>query len=419
MASPTTQTSPAAPTSPASPTAPPRAARAASPSGQAPAPGQAAVREPAAVLDSEYEALIDGCGLVDRSERGKLALTGSGAAEFLNGQVTNDVAALTPGEGCYAAFLTHKGKMLGDLRVLALGGAEAAAEAARRGEGEAGAVAGAQPETRTSVAGRPAGAVAALLLDTERVALQALFDMIRRFKVGYEVELHKRTLERSLLSLVGPRARAVACAAADAGAPVEGAAPGASEVEVALEAEHSHRRTRLAGVEVRLVATEAGGVDVLCDADARDAVWSALLLAGATPVGEAAAEVVRVERGVPRYGIDVDDTTIPQEAGLNERAVSFTKGCYVGQETVARLHYRGKPNRHLRGLRLPGPAPTGAELRLGERVVGTLGSAVVSPRLGPIGLALVRREAEPGARVLVQWAGAPGVEAEVVALPFE
>ena len=105
---------------------------------------------------------------------------------------------------------------------------------------------------------------------------------------------------------------------------------------------------------------------------------------------------------------------IPQEAGLNERAVSFTKGCYVGQETVARLHYRGKPNRHLRGLRLSAPAARGDELRLGERVVGRVGTAVVSPRHGPIALALVRREAEPGATVSV---GDGGETAEVVELP--
>ena len=87
---------------------------------------------------------------------------------------------------------------------------------------------------------------------------------------------------------------------------------------------------------------------------------------------------------------------IPQEAGLNERAVSFTKGCYVGQETVARLYYKGKPNRHLRGLRLSAPAAPGTQLTLGAREVGRLGSAVVSPTLGPIALALVRREAAPG-----------------------
>jgi len=124
----------------------------------------------------------------------------------------------------------------------------------------------------------------------------------------------------------------------------------------------------------------------------------------------------RSSRGArrPRYGIDLDETVIPQEAGLNERAVSFTKGCYVGQETVARLHYRGKPNRHLRGLRLSEPVPSGAELRLGERPVGVVASSVISPRLGPIALALVRREVEPGAVL-----AAGGASATVVELPFQ
>jgi tRNA-modifying protein YgfZ len=109
----------------------------------------------------------------------------------------------------------------------------------------------------------------------------------------------------------------------------------------------------------------------------------------------------------------MDADTMPQEAGINDRAVSFTKGCYVGQETVARLHYRGKPNRRLRGLRLSEPADRGTEVRLGDKVVGRLGSTCVSPRLGPIALALVRREAEPGATLDV--GGAP---AELIDLPF-
>jgi folate-binding protein YgfZ len=108
-------------------------------------------------------------------------------------------------------------------------------------------------------------------------------------------------------------------------------------------------------------------------------------------------------------------TTMPAEAGIVEQAVSFTKGCYIGQETVARLHYKGKPNRHLRGLRLSGPAAPGAALRLGDKEVGTLGSAVVSPALGRIGLAILRREAEPGSELAV---GEDGVTAQVVALPF-
>jgi folate-binding protein YgfZ len=319
----------------------------------------------ASATETEQEALRNGCGLLDRSQRGKLALTGAGAAEFLNGQVTNEVEKLTDGEGCYAAFLTHKGKMLGDLRVL-----------------------------RTA---------SELLLDTERAALQALFDMIRRFKVGYDVELHKRTLECALLSLIGPKAREIATEATGAGA-----LPPATE--------HAHTAASIAGHQVRLISTaHPQGIDVLCAVDAREAVSAALIAAGATSVGEAAAEALRVEQGVPRYGIDLDETVIPQEAGLNERAVSFTKGCYVGQETVARLHYRGKPNRTMRGLLLSEPAATGDEVHLGERLAGRLGSVALSPAHGPIALALLRREADPGDSVTI---GARKIEAQVVALPF-
>ena len=121
----------------------------------------------------------------------------------------------------------------------------------------------------------------------------------------------------------------------------------------------------------RAIRTDVG-IDLLCDAGDIDALRSALENAGAVAVAEPAVECLRVERGRPRYGIDLDDSVIPQEAGLNERAVSFTKGCYVGQETVARLYYRGKPNRQLRGLRLSAPASPGDELSLDGRVVGRL-----------------------------------------------
>src|SRR5215212_10201094 len=153
-------------------------------------------------ITEAHRAMLDGCALVDRSERGKLALTGADTKEFLQGQVSNDIESLTPGSGCYAAFLTHKGKMLGDLRVLDTG--------------------------------------EELLLDCERVALQELFTMIRRYKLGRDVELHKRTLERGLLSLIGPGARAAA------GAPDFPAT------------EHAHRASELAGAPVRLVATDLG-----------------------------------------------------------------------------------------------------------------------------------------------------------------
>ena len=310
-------------------------------------------------LAAGYRALTEACGLVDRSERGKLALTGPDAKTFLHGQVTNDIEGLDAGRGCYAAFLTHKGKMLGDLRVLDVGDE--------------------------------------LLLDTERSTLQELFNMIRRYKLGSDVELHKRTLEMGLLSLIGPDARRVA---------------GARSLS---SAEHANARAEIGGRPVILVTTDTG-IDVFCGADDTGGVRTALEAAGAVPVEEAAAEIVRVERGRPRYGFELNEGVIPQEAGLNERAVSFTKGCYVGQETVARLFYRGKPNRHLRGLRLSGPAAPGDPLRRGEKEVGRIGTVVVSPAFGPIALAIVRREAEPGDTLAV---GDAGATATVVDLPFE
>jgi folate-binding protein YgfZ len=315
---------------------------------------------PTGALAAEYAVLVDGAGLLDESDRGKLALRGRDAKEFLQGQVSNDVLALEPGEGCYAALLTPKGKMLGDLRVLDTG--------------------------------------AELLLDCERVALQAIFNRIRATAIGFDVELDKRTLQSSLLALIGPAARAVAGA------------------ETLPAREHSNRSIAIAGTDALVVATDVG-VDLIVESGTpTESVRDELVRRGAVAVGAAAAECLRVERGRPRYGIDLDDSVIPQEAGLNERAISFTKGCYVGQETVARLHYRGKPNRALRGLRLGDPAEPGAQLTDpdGGRALGTVASSVVHPRLGPIALALVRREAPPGTLLRAEGAG----DATVVELPF-
>jgi folate-binding protein YgfZ len=240
-----------------------------------------------------------------------------------------------------------------------------------------------------------------LLLDTERCALQALFNLIRRFSIGYQVTLHKRTLESGLVSLIGP----------DASAMLAGGGPSTGELP---EREHAHLALTVAGIGARAIRTNAG-VDLLCAAADTDALIEALRARGAAPVGEPAAECLRIESGRPRYGVELDDTVIPQEAGLNDRAVSFTKGCYVGQETVARLFYRGKPNRHLRGLRCQAPVAPGDAVAHEGRQVATVASSAVSPRFGPIALALVRREAPPGSAVAI---GGEGVEATVVELPF-
>jgi len=305
---------------------------------------------PTAVPASDHDLLRREVGLVDRSERGKLRLTGAEAAEFLQGQVSNDVEALTAGEGCYATLLDPKGRIRADLRVL-------------RG-----------PDW--------------LRLDTEAAGLSALAQTVRMYSIGRDVRSEDETEALAILSLVGPAAR---------------------EVLDASPAEREHAWVE--GEHGLYVATDLG-VDVLCPAPAAAAVRTAL---GVREVGAEAAECVRIESGRPRLGHELDGSTIPQEAGLNDRAVSFTKGCYVGQETVARLHYKGRPNRHLRGLRLSGPAHPGESIRLEERELGRLGSICVSPEHGPIALALVRREAEPGDRVTV---GESELPAEVVALPF-
>ena len=299
---------------------------------------------------AEYELTRDAAGVVDSSGRGKLRVTGADAAEFLQGQVTNDVEGLAPGTGCYAALLTPKGKMLADMRIL-------------RGPGW-------------------------LWLDTEIGALPPVAKMFRTFSIGRDVQPENVTDSRAILSLVGPGSDGA----------LDSAPP--AEEHSFVEGEH--------GLYVRADL----GVDVICDASEPDGVRAAL---GVEEASEEAVECLRVESGRPRYGIDLGEDTIPEEAGLNERAVSFDKGCYVGQETVARLHYRGKPNRHLRGLRLERPATTGEEVRLGDRVVGRLGSVAVSPVHGPIALALIRREAEPGAEVRV---GADGTTAIVAELPL-
>jgi len=308
--------------------------------------------------DPQYTAATEGVALIDRSDRGKLAVSGPQAVAYLDSLLSNDIASVAPGAGVDATLLTHKGRMLAEVRVLATGDE--------------------------------------LLLDCERVGLQALFDALMQFRIGYTAQLHKRTLQRGLLSLIGPRSDELV---ADA--------PG--------EAEHAHVATAAGGVPVRAIRTELG-LDLLCESERTAELVDALVGAGAVAIEEEVAESVRIEHGRPRFGVEIDETTMPQEAGLHERAVSYSKGCYIGQETVARLYWKGRPNRLLRGLRLSAPVAPGAELRLDGDAVGALGSVTQSPRLGTIGLALVRREAQPGAVLAV---GAGGASATVVELPFE
>jgi folate-binding protein YgfZ len=308
-------------------------------------------------LDAQYRVLREGAGVLRRDVRRRIAVTGAEAADYLEGQVTNEVEGLEPGEGCYAALLDRKGHMQGDVRVLRL-------------------------------------AADVFELETEAEAGDAILRHLSTYKIGREVEVADVSDEATTLSVIGPAAREVT-----------GAGP--------LSREHAHRAHAIGRVDARAVATELG-VDLIVATAGADAVEDELAGAGAERVSEAAAEIVRVESGTPRFGAEMTTATIPEEAGINERAVSFTKGCYIGQETVARLHYKGRPNRHLRGLRLGGPSGPGDPVRLGDRELGAIGTAVLSPAHGHIALAILRREGEPGATVTV----GDGVEAELVNLPF-
>ena len=301
------------------------------------------------IASADYELLTTAAGLVARPGRAVLRLDGAEAAEFLQGQVSNDVEALEPGQGCYATMLDHKGKLRTDLRVSRLA-----------------------PDR--------------LLVDSEPAGRRVLAHTFEMYSLGRQVTATDATDDHAVLSLVGPTARDHL--------PLD---PG--------PAEHDCVESPL-GV---LVATDIG-VDLIVPAAREAEVRSAL---GVPDADEQAAEAVRIERGRPRLLFDMDSSTMPQEAGINERAVSFTKGCYVGQETVARLHYRGRPNRHLRGLALAGEVERGDPVSLGDKQIGAVGSVTVSPTRGPIALALIRREAEPGTEVAVGQ-----TTATVVELPF-
>ena len=306
-------------------------------------------------LDGQYRVMREAAGVLERPPRRHLTVGGPDAADYLQGQLTNDIEALAPGEGCYAALLDRKGHMQADMRVL---------------------------RTEASVE-----------IDAEAVGGDALARHLAMYKIGREVTVEEAG-ELAVVSVIGPAAAEIAL-----GGP--------------LSPEHAHREAEVGSIGCRAVATDVG-IDLIAPAAEAATVVRALAGAGAEPVSEEAAEIVRVEGGRPRFGREMTTATIPQEAGINERAVSFTKGCYIGQETVARLHYKGRPNRLLRGLRLSAPAASGDPIRLGDRELGSIGTAVLSPRHGPIALAIVRREAEPGARVAI----ADRLEAEIVELPF-
>jgi folate-binding protein YgfZ len=307
----------------------------------------------------EHRALSESCGLVDLGWMASAALGGADRHRFLNGYLTCDVAGLEPGQGSYGFFTDLKGRILADAAVAA---------------------------TREALC---------LLLPPGR--REAILEHLRRFVLADRVEA--TAVEEDLLGLVGPGAAELLLAA---GLP----APEAPwSVDVA-EAE-SLRIQRLGhrGAPAYLLALErsAGGR------------WAERLLqAGAVAAGWTALETLRVEAGEPRFGADFGPETLPQETGL-EDAVAYTKGCYLGQEVVARLHYRGRPQRGLVGLEIGAPEPpvSGSGLTLEGEEVGRVGSAVASLRFPGriLGLGIVHRKATPGTALGVSTGGGALVRA--------
>jgi folate-binding protein YgfZ len=295
--------------------------------------------------DGEYRAAREGVAVMPRPWRSLVRFEGDDRQRFLQGVVSNDVLKLAAGDGCRALFLDVKGHVRADLDLWA--------------------------EAEAIVAGSEIGFAERTLADLARYILAA------------SVRVEDRRDGESIVGVIGPGAEALLAGAG---------------LELPPPAPRSCSTARLADASVRLARTPslaAPGLELHVPSESLDAVLQALeAAAGHGPLvymGWQAAELLRIEAGWPRLGHEITGDEFPQELGLDE-AVDYEKGCYLGQETVARIHYRGQVNRLLRGLRLSEPMAPGALLFAGEREVGRITSAAESPRLGPIALGFVRRQ---------------------------
>lgn len=327
-----------------------------------------------AATERAYSALQSGAVLADRSDRLRMTFSGAKAAESLTGIVTSDVVSLSAGQGQYGAALTPKGKVLADLRIFA------------RADD--------------------------ILVDVTPAAAGSWSAMIRKFVNPRLAKYLDLTPQTGDLGIFG-RGAADALRAAFGADSISPDMPDYAHVAIASgTASLMIARVPDVGVD---------GYDVIGPRDALDALRTQLAGAGAIENAGDALLVARIEAGRPEWGVDMDDTVLAQEVDLDRLgAISFTKGCYTGQETVARVHYRGHVNRLLRGLRFDETMipPVGVELVDEEaKVVGAVRSGALSPRRGAIALAMVRRELEPGARLRANWSGG-ALAATVEALPF-
>lgn len=323
---------------------------------------------------AEHRALRETAAVLDLSMRGRVCLLGADRATFLHGQVTNDIKRLRAGEGCYAALVTHKGRMESDLQVWNLG--------------------------------------EELLLDFEPGLVAAVTRRLEKFIVAEDVQVVDVAPHYGLLSVQGPRS-AEAVAALGLFNPLPAApyhSAGVADATLGQIYLMNQPRLRTSGFDLFVPLNSLAAV--------ADKLIAAARAVGGRAAGWEAAEIARIETGIPRFGADLDETTLPPEAGLDAKAVSYTKGCYIGQEVLNRIRTIGHVNRILVGLRLPTgtaalPARGDKLLREGKEA-GVITSAAQSPAFGNIALGFVRREhADPGTEL-----NFTGGAARVTPLPF-
>lgn len=334
---------------------------------------------------SEHHAVRNGVGVVDVSYRNRYRLTGEDRAKFLHRIISNDVETLSAGQGTYATLLTHRGKIIADLNIYIL------------------------EDT--------------IIIDTAPETAENLFGELDKYIIADDVELVDSTAETGAIAVHGPKS-----------AELVQSVLGMSDF-TDLSERHSCVRKADASFEhqiacVRTDATGEVGYTLYTAVEVLTSLWETLMTVGSQfnvqPIGWDALESLRIEAGIPRYGTELTDAIIPLEAEL-EHAIDFEKGCYIGQEIVARMKYRGHPNRLLRGIEIS-DNPTSedacklrptARIFNGDKEVGWLTSATFAPTLGKeVALGYVRiAVTEPGSRVRIE-ASDGYVDGTVVLLPF-
>ena len=355
---------------------------------------------------AEHAALRESAGVIDLSFRSRICLVGNDRVRFLHGQVTNDVKKLRAGEGCYAAITTAKGKMESDLNIFALADE--------------------------------------LLLDFEPGLTGKISQRLDTFIAADDVQIVAAAPHYGLLSVQGPKAADVINALGLFGwgerpreplAPLTpDGSPGVSPHQLPAKAFDSLKISDATLGEIylanqpRLVSAPGfDGFDLFVPNNFLGAVADKLIAAarqiGGRACGWTAFETARIEAGIPRFGEDMDGTNIPLECGIESRAVSYGKGCYIGQEIINRIHSVGHVTRELRGLRLADDLKSlparGDKLFFNGREIGHVTSAVKSPSVGGnIALGYVRREANQIGNELILLTAAGESPAKIVALPF-